>query len=159
EGALAGASGLRAGPDEPMASSLLPLPGDEVHVWFAFADRVTDPRTLHSYEALLSPDEDERRQRYALVRNRHQFLLARGLLRTTLSRYADAPPAAWVFPATGHGKPEIAAPAGLPPLRFNLSHTDGLVACAVAAGREVGVDVEDVGRREVSEGLARYCLS
>jgi NADPH:quinone reductase-like Zn-dependent oxidoreductase len=30
---------------------------------------------------------------------------------------------------------KIAAPPGIPPLRFNLSHTDGLAACAVTLGR------------------------
>jgi hypothetical protein len=30
----------------------------------------------------------------------------------------------------------------VPDLRFNISHTDGLIACAVTIGREVGVDVE-----------------
>ena len=33
------------------------------------------------------------------------------------------------------------------PLEFNLAHTRGLVACAVALGRDVGVDVEWLGRR------------
>src|SRR5690606_33310169 len=33
------------------------------------------------------------------------------------------------------------------PLVFNLSHTDGLIACAVSRGREVGVDVEWLDRR------------
>jgi 4'-phosphopantetheinyl transferase len=124
-----------------------------------FLDRITDPETLQAYESLLSPEEDARYRRFAFARNRQQFLVGRALVRTTLSRYAGVPPAAWVFAASGHGKPEIAAPADFAGLRFNLSHTDGLVACAVTAGREVGVDVEDMSRREVSASLARYCLS
>ncbi|MGH9333944.1 MAG: 4'-phosphopantetheinyl transferase family protein, partial [Vicinamibacteria bacterium] len=32
------------------------------------------------------------------------------------------------------------------PLRFNLSHTSGLIVCLVARGRQVGVDVEDRSR-------------
>ena len=52
------------------------------------------------------------------------------------------PPEGWRFRIGAHGRPEIAdGPAAL---RFNLSHTTGLVACAVAHGGnvDIGVDVE-----------------
>ena len=68
----------------------------------------------------------------------------------------------WI-PRTGdssrnvHGRPEILdRPAGVPDLRFNLSHTDGLIACAVTIGREVGVDVEHVGRRLTHDIAGRF---
>jgi len=32
----------------------------------------------------------------------------------------------------------------VPPLSFNLSHTSGLAVCGIAAGQEVGVDVESL---------------
>ena len=38
------------------------------------------------------------------------------------------------------------AQAGSPVLRFNISHTNGLVALAVARGHRVGLDVEAVTR-------------
>ncbi len=142
-----------------MPFSLLPLPDSEVHLWYVFSDRITDPEILRSYQALLAPEEATRHQRYVFARNRQQFLVARALVRTTLSRYAGIPPADWVFVANGYGKPAIASPAGFSHLRFNLSHTDGLVVCAVTAGREIGVDVEDMERRGISAGLARHCLS
>ena len=41
-----------------------------------------------------------------------------------------------------------------PPIRFNLSHTKGLIACAVALDRDIGVDTEDMRRRAVSLGIA-----
>src|SRR5262249_28670043 len=63
------------------------------------------------------------------------------------------------FAADTHGKPFVQAPTTPPPLRFNLSHTDGLVACVVARGLDVGVDVEDVGRRCDVLGLARSCFA
>jgi 4'-phosphopantetheinyl transferase len=44
------------------------------------------------------------------------------------------------------------------PLRFNLAHSAGLVLCAVACGRDVGVDVEDLRRRPVDPAVVRrYC--
>jgi 4'-phosphopantetheinyl transferase len=67
-------------------------------------------------------------------------------VRTTLSRYADVDPRRWRFRTGPQGKPEIAGPAGAPPLRFNLSHTRGLVACVVTLGLDAGVDVERTAR-------------
>jgi 4'-phosphopantetheinyl transferase len=83
---------------------------------------------------------------------RATHLLARALVRTTLSRYASVPPESWRFEVGAHGKPEI---VGAPGLRFNLSHTDGVVACAVAADVDVGVDVEDSQRRSSYLQVAR----
>ncbi len=74
-----------------------------------------------------------------------------------LSRYADVAPRDWPFRIDEHGRPELAArPAGTPDLRFNVSHTNGLVACAVTVGREVGVDVEHTGRRLVHDVAERF---
>jgi 4'-phosphopantetheinyl transferase len=118
---------------------------DEIHVWYVFSDRVMDAQLLARYEALMSPEERARQQRYMQAKDRHQHLIARALVRTSLSRYADVSPEAWTFSPNGYGRPEISGPIETP-LRFNLSHTSGLVVCAVAREREVGVDVENVGR-------------
>ena len=74
-----------------------------------------------------------------------------------LSRYAAVAPADWAFIANVHGRPELLdRPRGVPDLRFNLSHTEGLIACAVTIGREVGVDVEHIGRRLTHDVPARF---
>jgi 4'-phosphopantetheinyl transferase len=110
-----------------------------------------------AYRALLSTDEHERMVRFVFERDRRQFLLTRALVRTTLSRYAGLAPADWHFVANVHGRPEILdRPAGVPDLRFNVSHTDGLIACAVTIGREVGVDVEHIGRRLTHDIAGRF---
>ncbi|MBL9100844.1 MAG: 4'-phosphopantetheinyl transferase superfamily protein [Myxococcales bacterium] len=103
----------------------------------------------------MNPEEAGRQARFLFARHRHQFLVARALVRTTLSRYADLPPAAWRFVANGYGRPDIDPAHGLGDLRFNLSHTDGLVAVAVARG-EVGVDVEDTWRRSHTDQIAEH---
>jgi 4'-phosphopantetheinyl transferase len=138
------------------AESRPPAPGvHEVHIWYVFTERLTDPVLLAAYQGLLAPEEQARHQRFHFARDRHLFLVARALVRTTLSRYAAVPPEVWGFTPNRYGRPEISAPVGAPPLRFNLSHTSGLVACAVAWDREVGVDVEDVGRPGSHVHLAR----
>ena len=131
----------------------LPLAEGQVHLWHVFSDAVSDPALLSRYRGLLSEDELERQRRYAFPRDRHQFLVTRALVRTVLSNYAGHAPRDWVFQHNAYGKPEIALPAGLP-LRFNLSHTAGLVTCAVSAAAELGVDVEDLQRARQTLPLA-----
>jgi 4'-phosphopantetheinyl transferase len=129
----------------------------QVHLGYAFSDRLTDPVLLASYQALLSSEERVRCQRFHFAKDRHQYLVAHALARTMLSRHADVRPEDWTFTTNSYGRPEIAGPEGAPPLRFNLSHTTGLVACAVALDREVGVDVENMTRPgEYVEMARRY---
>lgn len=63
-------------------------------------------------------------------------------MRTTLSRYSATPPEDWRFVLGEHGCPAIAPEQNPSELRFNLSHTTGLIVLAVTRGRDVGVDVE-----------------
>ena len=59
--------------------------------------------------------------------------------------------------ADAFGKPMLHEPVGDPHLHFNLSHSHGVVVCAAALGRQVGIDVEDGARRMECLDLAeRY---
>lgn len=121
-----------------------------VHIWLSRPDDVTarDPTLFDRYRALLDDHERARFERLKLPRLHQPYLLARALVRCTLSRYMTLEPADWRFVSNDHGKPSIRDPDGrLPPLQFNLSHTDGLLACAVTLDGPIGVDVETVGRR------------
>lgn len=130
------------------------LDPDEVHVWYAFTDEVRGADAIAACDALLSAEERARRDRFVFDRDRHVFRVSWALVRRTLSRYAPVDPAAWTFERNAHGKPEIAA--GLPAagLRFNLSHTAGLAACAVHRRRDVGVDVETLRRESATREIA-----
>ena len=133
------------------------LQPDEVHVWVAYSRGIDDEGRLAAYETLLSTDERLRHQRFAYESDRREFLVAHALVRTTLSKYAEVPPDAWTFGANRYGRPEIAGPLADRRLQFNLSHTHGLSACAVALDREIGVDAEDLYRRPTGEEVAaRY---
>lgn len=133
------------------------LPFQAVHVDLVLTDNAEALARRERYLPLLAPDEHERMARLVFERDRHRFLLTRALVRTMLSRYAPVQPADWQFIANVHGRPEILdRPAGVPDLRFNISHTDGLIACAVTIGREVGVDVEHVNRRLTQDVAARF---
>jgi len=120
---------------------------DDVHVWVSYPDKIQDRSLLSVYESLLSPEEKARKERFHFVQHRHQFLVSRALVRTTLSRYAPCLPEKWAFYKNEHGRPEIIRSKDLPPLRFNLSHANGIAACAVVLSRDIGVDVEDMERK------------
>ncbi|MCK8679984.1 4'-phosphopantetheinyl transferase family protein [Streptomyces lichenis] len=82
-------------------------------------------------------------ERAALARRpapgaRRRFLGARLLCRHALSATASRPLAHWRFTTGPYGRPELAGDGD--GLRFNLSHTPGLIACVVTRGRGCGVD-------------------
>jgi 4'-phosphopantetheinyl transferase len=83
------------------------------------------------------------------------FLLGRVMARSLVGAALDVPPASWQWREGTHGRPEIADAGGL---RFNIAHSAGLVACAIARDRDVGIDAEDLHRRRVDRALVRrYC--
>jgi 4'-phosphopantetheinyl transferase len=92
-------------------------------------------------------DEDERRRadRFHFPVDREAFTAAHALKRAMLSEVMGMPSTAWRFVEGKYGRPEVASSRATGGLRFNISHTRGLVACAVAY-RAVGVDVESADR-------------
>jgi 4'-phosphopantetheinyl transferase len=119
-----------------------PTAGD-VHVRYRRTD-VIAKATLAAAVALLSDEERAQHERFRATRDRDAYAMAHALLRLTLSELGDQPPGSWRFASGPHGKPALTDSASR--LSFNLSHARGLVACAVAAGADVGLDVEQVTR-------------
>jgi 4'-phosphopantetheinyl transferase len=124
----------------------VPLGPGDLHLWYRVTDSLDDAAVTEAI-ALLSGDERARYANFVFPRDRRDFAAAHALVRRRLSDYEALPPEAWTFERTAHGKPALpVAQAGEPPLAFNLSHTRGLVACAVGRLADVGVDVEAVDR-------------
>lgn len=133
------------------------LPFNAVHVDLLHTGNADALANLDAYKQLMTPDEHDRMARFVFEKDRRSFLLTRALVRTMLSRYAPVAPSAWRFITNVHGRPEILdRAANVPDLRFNISHTNGLIACAVTIGREVGVDVEHVGRQLMHDIAGRH---
>ena len=128
----------------------------EAHVWLTTP---AAPEALPSLRPLLSDDEQAQYRRYKVERARGLHLAARALARSVLSLYAPAvDPSEWRFRFNEHGRPEIEGPEA-PPLRFNLSHTEGLVACLVTLELDAGVDVERIDRELNLVGVAGHSFS
>ena len=138
-------AGPRAEPEAVAGpAAVVPLPDPEAHLWLARPAAFTDPAQLDRLRAMLTDEERARTDRYRFARDLRTSLVTRALVRLTLSRYCEVPPARWRFRTNRHGRPEIASPASR--LRFNVSHTEGLVVCLVSWGRELGVDAESLRR-------------
>lgn len=135
---------------------MLPQPNDTVVVWTLVADEPALVDRLAAYDGLLSADERERVLRFRQSADRVRFVLGRAMARTMLSTFAALDPRTWRFRLGSHGRPELAMTGALSRLHFNLSHTSGLVACAVALDCEVGVDVEQIDRRVEHDVAARF---
>lgn len=139
----------------PLAASQ----NNNLHLWFAFPDDIRDETLLSEYARMMSAGERARHQRFHFEKDRHQFLVSRALVRTMLSRYTRIRPADLRFSKNQYGRPEIMADGNLPPVRFNLSHTDGLVVCAVVRKDDIGVDVEDMNRKGATVKIANRFFS
>lgn len=129
-----------------------------VDLWFADPARTTEALEAR-YLGLCSPAELARYARITHEETRSQHLLTRALVRTTLSRYGPHKPEAWRFVDNDHGCPFIAPQQASGGLHFNVSHTSGLVVCAVTRGRALGVDIEYEPRKSGTAKIAKRFFS
>lgn len=134
------------------------LSGSNAAVRWTNIDDVSCPDLLARYEQLLDDGERKRHRAFHFPEDRHLFLVAHALLRTSLSQYAGVQPQDWRFASEEHGRPQIAAAqregGGI---QFNLSHTRGLAACAIARDVSIGIDVECLERNADWRSIAgRY---
>jgi 4'-phosphopantetheinyl transferase len=101
---------------------------------------------------LLDNDELVRAGHFVFERHQRQYIAAHALKRLMLTAVGGLAPQAWTFETAASGKPRV-GPAGGP--HFNLSHCDGLVACAASNELELGIDVEPLDREaplEIAKG-------
>lgn len=130
-------------PDQPLP---LPCPG-QLQLWLLEEPAPLSDATETLFASWLSAAEQARWQRFHFATDRRRFLLARALVRSVLARYCGVGPALLQFVQDAHGKPELQQSANsADTLRFNLSHTRGLLALAVTTRDDIGVDVESTDR-------------
>jgi 4'-phosphopantetheinyl transferase len=123
---------------------------DLVRVWIVpvgvpsdFAARCQD---------VLDESERARAAAYLTARDRQRFTVAHGVLRMLAGRELTAPPAALTWSPGRYGKPELVSPWSA--LHTSLSHSGDMIAAAIAAGRPVGVDIQQLVRGLDTDGLS-----
>jgi hypothetical protein len=86
------------------------LVDNKVLLYFAYPEQIVDPGLLDQYRSLLTNDELAQADRFFAPRHRHQYLITRALIRTSLSAHFPVGPADWRFEKNKFGKPEICYP-------------------------------------------------
>jgi 4'-phosphopantetheinyl transferase len=130
----------------------LDLSENEVHVWRASLE--CSPELARRLEASLCDDETNRAARFHFVRDRGSFVVARGILRELAGAYLKKAPPELRFQYGPQGKPSIFPTNSNCPIRFNLSHAQGMALYTFAFGREVGIDLEAIRSDFASEAIA-----
>ncbi len=119
-------------------------PGN-VHVW------VVDLATAPATPDVLSPSEHARAGRFRFAQDRRRFIASHAALREILATYTGRHPTTLEFMTLPHGKPALLSGD----LHFNLSHSGELALVALAAGSELGVDIERIRAQVEMEAIAR----
>jgi 4'-phosphopantetheinyl transferase len=135
----------------------LVLRDDEIHVWAAFVDQPLP--FVSSMLRALSSDERARAERFHFPRDRHRYIVARGILRALLGRYLNSDPADVLLGYLPSGKPILAPEWRGDHFQFNLSHSHELALCAVGRRRRLGIDVEHVRPELAAERIAERFFS
>ncbi|MEM7765949.1 MAG: 4'-phosphopantetheinyl transferase superfamily protein [Pseudomonadota bacterium] len=112
-------------------------------IWTGDPDRLLDGALADRCRTVLSADERARANRLVTPRNQREFILAHTIVRSALARTGGWDPVEIRFQVEPDGRP-VVDPGWCPgrPLAFSISHTDGLVAVAVADAGRVGIDAE-----------------
>jgi 4'-phosphopantetheinyl transferase len=82
---------------------------------------------------------------------------AAAMLRSRLGERLGLAPDDVPLAVRDDGKPRLVPAAGLPDLRFNLSHSGERALIAIAEGVEIGVDIERITPRRPEEYLRDWC--
>ena len=139
----------------PRTPEVPPLGDAEVHVWTMRLDASLG--ALGDLEAGLSPAERAAQARYVRPRDRAMFALSHATRRALLGAYVGVPPSALAFATSAHGKPHLDAIAT--DVRFNVSHSGDVALLAVARGRQLGVDVEEIRASADLDAISRAQFS
>lgn len=121
-----------------MPGPITVLAPGQVRVWLCRPVRSSDPlnRTL---VRLLDDDELGRRAAFVGEPDRELFTTAHALARAAVARVTGCVPHPGSVRARRNRRPAV---TGHPDLDLSISHTEGLIAVAVARGARCGVDVE-----------------
>lgn len=112
-----------------------------------------DKHLIQLASNVLSDDELSRAQRFQFEADRNRFVAAHALCRLMLSSQAEFEPSFWEFAREQRGRPYVVN--SQLPMDFNLSHTTGMVGCALSTAGRVGFDLEYCLRPVNIDSLAR----
>ncbi|MDI6687881.1 MAG: 4'-phosphopantetheinyl transferase superfamily protein [Desulfobacterales bacterium] len=123
------------------------LKPDEIHFFYTLIDEIKDTVLLDRYRSVISENEKRKVNRYVFEKDKHSCLVTRALLRFVLSACTCCDPELFEFIENNYGKPDLKPGLVTMPVKFNISHSRNVTACALALGSEIGMDIEDHSRK------------
>jgi 4'-phosphopantetheinyl transferase len=124
---------------DPGSLASLPFGDHDVHIWRASLRQPAD--VIQTLQDTLSSDELERAARFHFSKDRDAFIVARGILRGLLAKYAGAEARELRFGYESAGKPYLVERFANK-VSFNVSHSYNMALYAISRHSAVGVDIE-----------------
>jgi len=117
-------------------------------------DTLDPKKSADQYWNLLDTAEREKYLSLKLESKKQEYFITRVLIRKSLSEHTNVRPEEWHFSTGPFGRPQISHPIEEISLTFNVSHTEGILVCAIAVDCSLGVDIEVVRPVENLLGVA-----
>jgi 4'-phosphopantetheinyl transferase len=130
----------------------------KIMVWWMQLD-APPAAVIEGWRHCLGAAEQAQADRFYFAEDRYTYIAAHWLIRNALTSVDGLPQTDWRFIAEKYGKPTIDPALGRPDLRFNLSHSRGFAACAIAIGATIGIDVEMLSRKQGGLDIAERFFS
>ena len=133
-----------------------PVLDDDVHIWCV--ELKHDRDLVFRARSILAENERTRADEFRFSELQDDFVVSRASLRVLLSVLGFGPPGEVRFRYGLQGKPALdeEVPGSL---GFNVLHSQGLMACALVRGLEIGIDIEFHRSIPDLEGIARRFFS
>ena len=123
---------------------------------FLYHSLKTTPAQYQENWRVLDTNEQQQALKFSNTLLRERYVTAHGQLRRILARYLNDSALNFVIQKTAYGKPYL---PDYPNLAFNLSHTECVMAVAVAENCQLGVDIEYCKPRSNIAALVDKCFS
>lgn len=133
------------------------FPDSTVVVWYADLSQLADFE-YSSFLNILDDSEVATNKRFVTTERRSQHAISHLILRIMLSKVLDTYASEVEFQVTKHGKPILKSKRRLS-VDFNITHTDGAVACILSHAGKVGIDMEPAIKIKDLLLLSRNCLT
>ena len=131
---------------------MMQLDNDRVSVFFSRTCQAEEP----ACRAVLSPDELEKAAAFRCEKDRQLSILARAQIRYLMSEVTGVPAKTLSFTRDDRGKPQVRPGTAGAGISFSVSHTRGMVICALGLAMPLGVDLEVLDRKVEPEIARRF---
>ena len=110
---------------------------NEIHIYSADFTSVIE--CLEDFNKILSDEEKNKAARFHFEKDRNNFVLSRGILKSILAHYLKKNPKHIIFQFNDYGKPFLRE---IKNIEFNISHSKNKLLLAFSSNISIGADIE-----------------